>query len=340
MADLERLFKVVDPDPVLVDQASCLRVRHRGSPCRRCEAVCPAGAIGFAEGKLAVDAGACTRCGLCAGACPTAALQVRGLDETALDRATRLRCSRAAGDGLEVPCLGWLTADHLIHLGLRLPGLELAAGECSTCPLAAGGAQAQAALSAAAGVLAALRVQPAPRWVTRPRGAPEAPQQRPVSRRDFFRLWRRDLAQTGRSLMPEREVNPIKLPARVPRRRLRWLAAAPNPAPNPAPHPAQDHEVTGWPTRAVAGECNGCEICVAFCPTGALTSTTENEIWRLSHQPAACVDCGTCLHLCPRRVLVPGQPAGLQELLAGGRRELAALAAADRHQARGYRPRR
>lgn len=327
MLGLEKLLKVMDPEPVLIDQRACLRARHRRSPCRGCSDVCPAGAVGFAEGRLAVDPVACTRCGLCAGACPTAALLVRGIDEGALAGAVRVRCARAAGAGVELPCLGWLTPDHLVDLGSRHPGVELAAGDCGTCPLKRGGEQAQAALAAAVATLAALGVTAAPRWVT---GAPApAAGERPVSRRQLFTMWRRDAVQTGRGLMPEREVNPVQLPAQVPARRLRWLRRFTAPA---------GLHTLDWPARGVRAGCNGCNICVSFCPTGALAAREEAGVWKLSFQAAACVDCRTCIHLCPRRVLAAAEAPTVREVLEGGRRELAAVAPADRPQAVGFRP--
>ena len=50
--------------------------------CRKCVEACPApGALEVRENSLVVSEGHCIRCGLCAGICPVAAIQVQGMSE-------------------------------------------------------------------------------------------------------------------------------------------------------------------------------------------------------------------------------------------------------------------
>lgn len=42
--------------------------------------------------------------------------------------------------------------------------------------------------------------------------------------------------------------------------------------------------------------CTGCGVCVAHCPAGAL-SRTEDQ--RITWDPSGCVQCDTCIHVCP-----------------------------------------
>lgn len=327
MWNLGKLLKVVDPEPVLINHQACLRARHQKSQCRACSEICPHQAVGYAKGRLTVESELCTKCGLCVGACPTAALQVRGLDEAALEGATRVRCARATGEGVEIPCLGYLTADQIVDLGSRCPGLELAAGDCAACPLARGAEQGRQALESAGKLLRALGVSQLPTWISA--AGSGAQDQRHLTRRELLGFWRTAAVQTGKSLLPERNVNPVKLPAQVPARRLRWMKRFPANGEESAVH---------WPTRSVAEGCIGCNICVAFCPTGALASQEEDGTWALSFQAAACVDCKTCLHLCPRKVIGPGADPTVDELLSGTRRGLAMVASCDRPGAAGWRP--
>jgi ferredoxin len=48
-------------------------------------------------------------------------------------------------------------------------------------------------------------------------------------------------------------------------------------------------------------KCTGCIACVGECRIGALT--TDGETYSLSHTPALCVQCGTCVSVCPENAL-------------------------------------
>lgn len=327
MPDLEQWIRLINPDPVAIDQTACLRARHRRSPCRRCSAVCPVDAISF-DGRLQVDPEGCTRCGLCAGACPTGALQVDGLTEEHLLSAApgetvRLRCARGPAGGRTMPCLGWLTADHLVDLGLRAAGVELAPGDCAGCTLRQGGEQARSAAAAAGALLDALGRSALLRWVAAPaaaaRGLPAAGPADQLTRRQLFALWRGQGARAVHAVLPERDVSPLRLPARVPARRVRWLRRAVSP-PSDVAVPAGAG--APWVARTVAEACTGCGICAAFCPTGALAAVEEDGAWTLRHQAAACVGCGTCHAVCPSKAVGAADTVSVAELVEGGGRQL------------------
>lgn len=317
MFNLEHLLKLIDPQPILIDHQACLAARHKRAACRACVLLCPVHALSVEDGKLEVDASACTRCGLCAGACPTGALSVRGVDEPTVLKAGSVHCSKADGSGAQVPCLGYLTADHLLEMGLRQESLDLVSGDCATCPWQTGGAKAAEAVNVAQGALTALGSAHSIRLV---RQSGDQAAGRSLSRRDLLNLWRSESIQVAKQFVPERTINHAKLPAKVPARRSRWLRQV-----EVGNLPQEQVMPAGpWKGRVVSEACNGCSICVSFCPTGAFSKGEENGEWFLLHQPAACVSCDTCVQLCPTRA-VGEEPIPASVMASGEVREVTRL---------------
>lgn len=311
LINLEHLLKLVDPDPIQVGAQACLAARHRHSRCRRCVEACPVSALRLEEGRVRADTAACDRCGICAGVCPTAAIAVRGIDEEAALSAAAAHCEKAVGAGLRLPCLGYLSVDHLMAMALRHPRVELASGDCESCARRAGGELARTAVAQVREALAALGSDHEVFLSAAGGAGPAGPG---LSRRELLGLWRTESAQVARQFLPEPELNHARLPARLPRRRTRWLRRV-------NPDAARDGAMPGgpWKARRVGEACTGCSICARFCPTGSLAAEASDGAWTLTHQPAACVDCGTCVELCPVRVI--GEAPLSARTLAGAERQ-------------------
>jgi indolepyruvate ferredoxin oxidoreductase alpha subunit len=56
----------------------------------------------------------------------------------------------------------------------------------------------------------------------------------------------------------------------------------------------------------ITDECNGCMYCVDFFECPALVPDQEAELVRIDR--ALCIDCGVCIHVCPREAIVPADP--------------------------------
>jgi ferredoxin len=312
---LDQLLKVLDPDPVLVDQKACLRARHARSACKACSHACPEAAIQIQGRQVSIIADKCNRCGLCVSACSTAAVRLRGVDDTAVLKSARVRCSRAGGEGAVLPCLGLLTPDHLIAMSLAHGETTLVTDDCEACPMAKGRRAAEAAVQGAEAALRSLGKQPSIhiRKNTEPTQV--------VSRRELLTLWRTEGAQVAGQLLPEAGVRPNAMPSQVPKRRGAWIGQLPAdtvPADNLMPDGGP------WSARTVTEACTGCATCVLFCPTGALTQQREASSWHLFHQAAACVNCNTCVELCPEEAIATHSPSA-QAMASGETRQLITL---------------
>ena len=77
LLDAAEAFSKLGKKSVEIDQAACVRVRHRHASCTACFQVCAHEAISRDDdGLLAIDNHLCTGCGACASVCPTSALQL------------------------------------------------------------------------------------------------------------------------------------------------------------------------------------------------------------------------------------------------------------------------
>lgn len=77
LLDAAEVFSKLGKKSVEIDQAACVRVRHRHASCTACFQVCAHEAITRDDdGLLAIDNHLCTGCGACVSVCPTSALQL------------------------------------------------------------------------------------------------------------------------------------------------------------------------------------------------------------------------------------------------------------------------
>jgi len=60
--------------------------------------------------------------------------------------------------------------------------------------------------------------------------------------------------------------------------------------------------------KVIAGLCNGCALCVRFCPSGSWELRGGTAVWVYGME--YCLECGTCFNLCPQGAIVWSYPLG------------------------------
>jgi len=274
--------------------------------CRVCIESCPARALRpGADGRPTIRGGACTSCGECIVRCPQGALGHAHAPWRALNaRLEALLANASAGpvalvlsersepppaDGpreTAQPDVPWILPLELprgaLGAGIVLRALEVgAAAVCAVVPRddarCAAGVEAASAVAQALGegdrvalarsldeAIERLRRPPRPAHPP-PEPVAREPAQRPDARAIAICLWRRDASRT-----PRRITGP----------------GAPGGA------------------AAVNGDaCTLCGLCVAACPTGALTQRRERTV-ELRFDSSLCpFPCGRCESACPVRAL-------------------------------------
>jgi len=321
---LDETLRAFDSSLPRVVSPRCVVTRYRASTCRSCVDVCPADALALAP--LAVDADRCIACGACATVCRTGALDyprsrslVHGrLAERSGDKAI-IACSQAdlADAGMianaTIACLAGLSsADLITAAAAGRDGLVLVSGDCPGCPAGSAMAGAGPEDSPTAAWLSRIGVSLSlHRVTTTSNGEPVHPAAAPVSRRDLFGL----LAGRGR------EVAAAVLASSAPR--IEDLHAV---TPPPAAHLRMLVDLENLASRVVvwrdvlpddlpcasvefADGCDGCGLCVRYCPHGALM-LSEGLV---AVDPRSCTGCGLCAEMCPREAvrLGPGSMPGL-----------------------------
>ncbi|GEA19348.1 4Fe-4S ferredoxin [Moorella sp. E306M] len=308
----------------------CIRTLSPWATCQKCLEVCPVDGIELQNGRPGLKE--CRRCGLCAVACPTGALEdpeqthafilARGQEIIAATGQVIFSCTRGREKSLPqgffmVPCLGAVAPEIMVALAARgKTGFRYRPEDCSACPWGEKGQELfKASFAWAQRTLAALglphdrlvqgtTLTPAPapkhREGQASHAAPAA-----MGRREFFR-----------SL-----VRGIKVPG------VKAATPAPGPGKKQAVFPGERMSIlrealqrvrfeTGYPTRArlplasleLAGPCYLCNICSRLCPAGALT-LGEGE---LRFIPARCNHCGLCLAVCPQHSLTWGEDMAIE----------------------------
>jgi ferredoxin len=306
-----------------VDPGRCVATRYQASGCRRCTMVCPDTAIDPSP-TLTVDPDRCRGCTACAVACPTGALGFSERQLAFLEATTaacqqpaqtltvvceRVRPAAEEGVVLRIPCLGGLGGGDLIaawSAGLRQ--LDLTSTECADCrshvavgDLAAALAATRDLLAAAGERLVVRRLVVADRGESSDHGGRlgadgglTAPRGTGFSRRDLFGFLGGRLRSVGKATARRREMVSLHAVTTPPPahgalvRHLQRLAQGRQGLTVPS-------DVFHVASIVVSPACDGCGLCVRYCPHGALALANGRSV----ADARLCTGCGLCAEVCP-----------------------------------------
>ncbi|MBI4303128.1 MAG: 4Fe-4S dicluster domain-containing protein [Chloroflexi bacterium] len=295
----------------------CLRLRHRKANCRLCLQTCPYGAIRFDEGPR-IDLSLCSACGICASVCPNGVFGLRDLSQESILTSIRQKgdvddvefiCSSLPPerDGSRVPCLGYLDDATLVGI-VASDGraVRLIAGQCKSCRHVQGIGVASKTVKSANKILAVFGLSKKISIATEQSGdCCTARQDRGYSRREFFSY----LGTTARTRLTadkanndfQRETKGFTFTYGLPKRRSILLEQIKKLGPPVIDQ--VDADDLPFAEVQIGKDCNGCNMCVTFCPTGALRSVSTEDNQVIDFSLRDCLACGLCSEVCPQETV-------------------------------------
>jgi len=254
----------------------CLRNEYAFNDCKKCIEICPFDAFSVVRKKLYLDVQACIACGACIGPCPTEALHVIGEDfESTLknlfvEDKPILTCKK------QKQCLSRFNATKLISFALgggKSFTCDLAS--CKKCELNEDNRVLdfiEKSIDEANSVLKSLDKELLKKEYEKEKDT--------NSRRVFFKKL---LQIQTKNALPQNFENA--------KEQLKSLLK----------EVLEEEKVVHKSTslayfKKINEKCTNCGECVEFCPTKALSYSSEKTM--ILFQSAQCVDCGICEDIC------------------------------------------
>jgi len=304
----------------------CVATRYRGSSCRSCLDVCPAGAL-VTSPWLQLDPEECTSCGACVSVCRTGALSLelrhlalragchaRATSDSATGEPTAVFACRRADPVLAddatcvLACLGGLSAGDLLAAAASgCARVDLISGECATCSDGPAEAALELAVTAVDETMAALArplaIARRQSWGNEASAESTAPT---MSRRALFGYLARGLGQAASAAAapraPELSVEALHRHVAPPETHRRLILDL-----GELHSGGKDLVVVLPASLPLAGitatsECDACGLCLNYCPHSALAIDGES----VTCDAGNCTGCGLCVEACPRTALRMG----------------------------------
>ena len=279
----------------------CVNASSFGYDCDACVRLCPEGL--FTDGKKTKtpDFSKCTKCGICAAACPAKAIspvdtQVRAfLMALARDEEISAGCLEdETGWSVSCDCLAALSWEQVACAALR-NGMVISLRACGSCEKKACAAKIMETLTKAKHFLGDDLFFDKVRILEK--GDAYEPKGNAISRRELFTFFKRMPLDTAAGMLPElktgerselfyrallRDLVRTHYDETPKEQRLRYPVTLPR----------------------IQNNCDGCGMCARMCPEKALAVQTDADGNKMVTVEAwKCVSCGKCVRSCTKKAI-------------------------------------
>ncbi len=281
----------------------CLRRRLNSCGCSSCSDSCTAGAIVISDKRVHFNPEACTGCMRCSVSCPNDAFEFAGLDlEEGLQTLPAhgnivLSCGRQTqvhGDEYVLPCVGALSLEHLLALGLeRSAQIIINMSACTSC-------ENRLAADHFRNLLSIVRDSGAGRIkaefviVTEPENLFSIGSE---NRRAFLTSLRNNLISVVASQLPAASGHAAD-DSRANRRVPKKIKLVREMLQNLEQEQADLVSSLCLHHIQVSDACTACPLCKGICPTGAIRVGMTGKEKSLTIDNTLCSGCGLCAEFC------------------------------------------
>lgn len=295
-----------------IDNLKCLRAEYLYNSCSNCQEICPTDAIYLANNKrFALTPSACIDCNACVGVCPTNAINTAQFDPntfvlkfSATDE-NKLSCKK------NTPCLRVFNVEQLIAMGIRNDKVVCDMAHCEECEVNANNNVHDSIIETIDEANQFLSSTGMEKQITTEYEKVE------TGRRELFKRFVKDVNEIKEDFEIT-EIFDASSPIPV-HRQLLQNSLKKHIEDFPNQKPTESFSFTKNKTIDFMS-CDNCGECVQFCPTHALTNTSDKDA--ILFENAKCIACGICSDICK-----PNSFGNKEELdivtMAFGRAEIA-----------------